>query len=34
MTSLSAKQVQQYRLWNSKELTAIVPNLYSNNSGD
>ena len=34
MTSLSAKQVQQYRLWNNKELTAIVPNLYSNNSGD
>lgn len=34
ITSLSAKQVQQYRLWNSKELTAIVPNLYSNNSGD
>jgi iron complex outermembrane receptor protein len=26
--------VEQYRLWNSKELTAIVPNLYSNNSGD
>ncbi|MEP6844358.1 MAG: TonB-dependent receptor [Panacibacter sp.] len=34
ITSLSAKQVQQYRLWNSKELTGIVPNLYSNNSGD
>jgi len=34
ITSLSAKQIQQYRLWNSKELTAIVPNLYSNNSGD
>ncbi|HEY5406162.1 MAG TPA: TonB-dependent receptor [Ginsengibacter sp.] len=33
-TAISAKQVQQYRLWNSKELTAIVPNLYSNNSGD
>ncbi|MBG9375667.1 TonB-dependent receptor [Panacibacter sp. DH6] len=34
ITSLSARQVQQYRLWNSKELTAIVPNLFSNNSGD
>jgi iron complex outermembrane receptor protein len=34
ITTLSAKQIQQYRLWNSKELTAIVPNLYSNNSGD
>ncbi len=33
-TAISAKQVQQYQLWNSKELTAIVPNLYSNNSGD
>ncbi len=33
-TALSAKQVQQYQLWNSKGLTAIVPNLYSNNSGD
>jgi iron complex outermembrane receptor protein len=34
ITTLSSKQIQQYRLWNSKELTAIVPNLYSNNSGD
>ncbi|MEP6514370.1 MAG: TonB-dependent receptor plug domain-containing protein, partial [Parafilimonas sp.] len=34
ITSISSTQVQQYRLWNSKELTAIVPNLYSNNSGD
>jgi iron complex outermembrane receptor protein len=34
ITAISAKQVEQYRLWNSKELTAIVPNLYSNNSGD
>ena len=34
ITAISSKQVQQYRLWNSKELTAIVPNLYSNNSGD
>lgn len=34
ITSLSSKQIQQYKLWNSKELTAIVPNLYSNNSGD
>ncbi|KAA9038187.1 TonB-dependent receptor [Ginsengibacter hankyongi] len=33
-TSISSKQVHQYKLWNSKELTAIVPNLYSNNSGD
>ncbi len=34
ITSISSQQVQQYRLWNSKELTAIVPNLFSNNSGD
>ena len=34
ITAISAKQVEQYRLWDSKELTAIVPNLYSNNSGD
>jgi iron complex outermembrane recepter protein len=34
ITALSSKQVSEYRLWDSKELTAIVPNLYSNNSGD
>lgn len=34
ITSLSSRQVQQYRLWNSNELTAIVPNLFSSNSGD
>ena len=34
ITSLSSRQVQQYRLWNNNELTAIVPNLYSSNSGD
>ncbi len=34
ISSISAKQVQQYRLWNSKDLTAVVPNFYSNNSGD
>jgi len=33
-TAISYKQVQEYRLWNSKDLTAIAPNLYSNNSGD
>ena len=33
-TAITAKQVKQYQLWNSKELTAVVPNLYSNNSGD
>ena len=34
ITAISAKQVEQYRLWNNKELTAIIPNLYSNNPGD
>jgi iron complex outermembrane receptor protein len=31
---ISSQQVRQYRLWNSDELTTIVPNLYSSNSGD
>lgn len=34
VSTLSSEQVQQYRLWNTRDLTAIVPNLYSNNSGD
>ncbi len=34
ISSFSAKQVQDYRLWNSHELTAIVPNLYSADPGD
>lgn len=34
ITAISSKQVQEFRLWNSKEITAIVPNLYAANSGD
>jgi iron complex outermembrane receptor protein len=34
ISAISARQVQQYRLWNSRDITAIVPNLYSTNSGD
>jgi iron complex outermembrane recepter protein len=34
ISAFSSRDVQQYRLWNSKELTALVPNLYANNSGD
>lgn len=34
ISALSARQVQQYRLWNTRELTAIIPNLYAANSGD
>ncbi len=34
ISALSAKDVKEYRLWNAKDITAIVPNLYSSNSGD
>lgn len=34
ITTLSSKQADDFRLWNSKQLTAIVPNMYSANSGD
>lgn len=34
VTALSAQQVTNFRLWNSKQLTAIVPNLYSADPGD
>lgn len=34
ISAVTRKQVQEYRLWNSKDLTAIVPNLYSADPGD
>jgi len=34
VSALSAKQVREYKLWNLKDITAIVPNLYSANPGD
>ena len=34
VTEISSRQVKDYRLWNSKDLTAIVPNLYSSDPGD
>lgn len=34
VSTLSAKQVEDYRIWNLKDITAIVPNLYSANPGD
>ncbi|MGN6495503.1 MAG: TonB-dependent receptor [Agriterribacter sp.] len=34
VSALSAKQVKEYRLWNAKDITAIVPNLSSTNGGD
>jgi len=34
ISTLSAQQVDDYKLWNIKDITAIVPNLYSANPGD
>jgi len=34
VSTLSSTQIEQYRLWNAKDITAIVPNLFSSNSGD
>ncbi len=34
VTALSARAVQEYRLWNAEEITAISPNLYSAEPGD
>jgi len=34
LSVITAKQVDDDKLWNTEQLTAIVPNLYSSNSGD
>jgi iron complex outermembrane receptor protein len=34
ISNISSRQVEQYRLWNAKDITAISPNLYSANPGD
>lgn len=34
VNTISSRQVEQYRMWNSRDLTAVVPNLYATNSGD
>jgi iron complex outermembrane receptor protein len=34
ISSISSRQVEEYRLWNSKDITAIIPNLYSADPGD
>src|SRR5579871_2586016 len=34
VTALTSKKIDEYRLWNTKDLTAIVPNLYAGNPGD
>jgi iron complex outermembrane receptor protein len=34
ITALSGKRLDEFRVWNIRDLTAIVPNLYSSNPGD
>ena len=34
VTSFSSQQIEDYRIQNTKDLAAIVPNLYSSNPGD
>jgi iron complex outermembrane recepter protein len=34
ISAFTARDAVQYRLWNTKELTGIVPNFFANNSGD
>jgi iron complex outermembrane receptor protein len=34
VNTITSRQVEQYRLWNSRDITAIVPNLYSADPGD
>ena len=34
ITAISSKQVEEYRLWNTKDITAIVPTLYAADPGD
>jgi iron complex outermembrane receptor protein len=34
ISTLSARQIQDYKVWNLKDITAIVPNLYSASPGD
>ncbi|RZK46284.1 MAG: TonB-dependent receptor, partial [Pedobacter sp.] len=34
ISAISSRKINQYRIWNSRDITAIIPNLYSTNSGD
>jgi len=34
ISTLTSKNIDDYRLWNNKDITAIVPNLYAGNPGD
>ncbi|WP_299986410.1 TonB-dependent receptor [uncultured Pontibacter sp.] len=34
VSTLSGRQVQEYRLWNVRDISAIIPNLYAADPGD
>lgn len=34
ISAMTSRQVKEFRMWNTRDITAIVPNLYSANSGD
>ena len=34
ITAIPSQQVLEYRIWNTKDITAIAPNLYAANPGD
>ncbi len=34
ISAISSAKIRQYRMWNSQDITAVVPNLYSSNPGD
>ncbi|WP_205500074.1 TonB-dependent receptor [Rufibacter psychrotolerans] len=34
ISTLSARQIQEARIWNTRDLTGIIPNLFSGHSGD
>ncbi|HSB93433.1 MAG TPA: TonB-dependent receptor, partial [Flavitalea sp.] len=34
ISSLSSREVRDYRLWNTKQITGVIPTLFSSNPGD
>ena len=34
ITALNSRAVQQFRIWNTRDITAVVPNLYASHPGD
>lgn len=34
VSALSSRKIAEYRIWNSKDIAGITPNLYSSNPGD